>query len=161
MTRITCPAPLMFPTRYPADLHELPALSIRQPWAWLVAGGVKDYENRAWSAANPGRKFRGRFLIHAAQGCTRDEYDSAAFTARASFRHGHGAEIEIPPLMVMPRGCVIGAATVTGWCDEAPYDNPWAFTSGLIIEGAEMFAPIMCKGALGFFKPVLESEVKS
>ena len=54
-----CPPPLQFPTRYPADLHELAALSIRQPWAWLVAGGVKGYENRVWGAANPGRKFRG------------------------------------------------------------------------------------------------------
>lgn len=157
-----CPAPLQFPIRYPDDVCSLPALSIRQPWAWLVAGGVKTYENRVWAASNPGRKFRGRFLIHAAQGCTRDEYDSAAFSARAAFRRGHaGAEIEIPPLMIMPRGCIIGAATVTGWCDEAPDGNPWAFTSGLIIESAEMFAPIMCKGALGFFKPVLESEVKS
>lgn len=33
-------------------------------------------------------------------------------------------------LMIMPRGCIIGAATVTGWCDDPPEDNPWAFTSG-------------------------------
>jgi hypothetical protein len=67
------------------------------------------------------------------------------------------AQVQIPPLMVMPRGCIIGAATVTGWCDDPPEGNPWAVTSGLVIEGAEMFAPIMCKGALGFFKPKLEA----
>lgn len=152
-----CPAPLEFPTRHPDDLHQLPALSIRQPWAWLVAEGLKTFENRVWAASNPGRKFRGRFLIHAAAGCTQNEYSEAVVTARVAFRNANdGAEIDIPPLMIMPRGCIIGAATVTGWCDDPPEDNPWAFTSGLVIEGAEMFAPIDCKGALGFFKPTLE-----
>ena len=38
------------------------ALSLRQPWAWLVAAGHKDVENRTWST-----RFRGEFLIHAAK----------------------------------------------------------------------------------------------
>lgn len=33
-------------------------LSIRQPYAWLIAIGCKTIENRTWN-----RKFRGRFLI--------------------------------------------------------------------------------------------------
>ena len=36
------------------------ALSIRQPWAWLIARGVKTVENRTWAT-----NFRGRFYIHA------------------------------------------------------------------------------------------------
>ena len=44
------------------------ALSIRQPWAWLIVHGRKDIENRSWRT-----KFRGRFLVHAAQGMTRRE----------------------------------------------------------------------------------------
>ncbi len=35
------------------------AISIRQPWAWLVVVGIKDIENRTWS------KHRGPLLIHA------------------------------------------------------------------------------------------------
>lgn len=46
-------------------------LSIRQPWAWLVANGWKNIENRTWPTG-----FRGRFLIHAAKGMTRAEYDA-------------------------------------------------------------------------------------
>lgn len=38
------------------------ALSIRQPWAWLIANGHKDIENRT-SHTN----FRGDFLIHASK----------------------------------------------------------------------------------------------
>jgi len=36
------------------------ALSIKQPWASLIANGIKDVENRTWRT-----KFRGRIYIHA------------------------------------------------------------------------------------------------
>lgn len=37
------------------------ALTIKQPWARLVARGIKDIENRTWKT-----NFRGRVYIHAA-----------------------------------------------------------------------------------------------
>ena len=36
------------------------ALSIRQPWAWLIVNGYKDVENRSWAT-----KRRGPIWIHA------------------------------------------------------------------------------------------------
>ena len=36
------------------------ALSIRQPWAWLIVNGYKDIENRTWPT-----RFRGRVCVHA------------------------------------------------------------------------------------------------
>lgn len=36
------------------------ALSIKQPWASLIAHGIKDIENRTWKTS-----FRGRIYIHA------------------------------------------------------------------------------------------------
>ncbi len=36
------------------------ALSIIQPWASLIATGIKDVENRTWRT-----NYRGEFLIHA------------------------------------------------------------------------------------------------
>lgn len=43
--------------------HKLPkkALTVKNPWAWLIAQGIKDIENRTWRT-----NFRGRVLIHAA-----------------------------------------------------------------------------------------------
>lgn len=41
----------------------IPALSIRQPGAWLIVNGHKDIENRDWPTTN----FRGRLLVHADQ----------------------------------------------------------------------------------------------
>lgn len=36
------------------------ALTIKNPWALLIAAGIKDIENRTWRT-----KFRGRIYIHA------------------------------------------------------------------------------------------------
>jgi hypothetical protein len=44
------------------------ALSIRQPWAWLIVNGFKDLENRSWSTA-----FRGPVWIHAGKAWGRTE----------------------------------------------------------------------------------------
>lgn len=37
------------------------ALSVRQPWAWAIAKGYKNVENRSWTAT-----YRGPLAIHAA-----------------------------------------------------------------------------------------------
>jgi hypothetical protein len=37
-------------------------LTIKNPWAMLIAAGIKDIENRTWRT-----KFRGRILLHAAK----------------------------------------------------------------------------------------------
>lgn len=51
------PAPL---ARWSADLQRLKALTIRQPWAWLVVNGYRDIENPKWATHH-----RGPLLIHA------------------------------------------------------------------------------------------------
>jgi len=71
------PSGLSVPSGSGAALPNLPVLSIRQPWAWAIVHAGKDIENRNWPT-----RFRGRFLIHAAKGCTREEYlDACAFMA--------------------------------------------------------------------------------
>lgn len=55
MTRAATPM-----LRWTATREQLPALSIRQPWAWLIVNGFKDVENRTWSTT-----YRGPLLIHA------------------------------------------------------------------------------------------------
>lgn len=47
-------------------------LSLRQPWTSLVVNYGKWIENRRWNTT-----FRGEFLIHAAKGMTRREFDEA------------------------------------------------------------------------------------
>jgi hypothetical protein len=46
--------------RWTPSLARLLALSVRQPWGWLIVNGVKDMENRSWCTHH-----RGPLLIHA------------------------------------------------------------------------------------------------
>ncbi len=48
------------------------ALSLRQPWAWLVVSGHKDVENRVWRAA-----YRGPLLIHAGKAAPSERFPGA------------------------------------------------------------------------------------
>ena len=57
------------------------ALSIMQPWAWLIANGHKDIENRSWPT-----RYRGPVLIHA--GKREDEgFDPRDFKSLDSLEH--------------------------------------------------------------------------
>ena len=80
------------------------ALSIRQPWAWLIAEAVKDIENRRWATT-----YRGVFLIHAGkqfdseghEGATR--YTGVAVPSREDFETGGGGGIGGgPPCVTRP-----------------------------------------------------------
>lgn len=85
------------------------ALSLTNPWAWLVtreptiALPRKDIENRTWNT-----KFRGEFLIHAAKGMTRSDYDDAVSFVRS--RLGYEAARTIPPHTDLMRGGFVGRA---------------------------------------------------
>jgi hypothetical protein len=57
--------------RWTTGLKKLKAISIRQPWAWLIVNGYMDVENRIWAA-----NVRGRVLIHA--GASKSDTNSEA-----------------------------------------------------------------------------------
>ena len=125
------------------------ALSIRQPWAWLIVNGFKDVENRTWRT-----HFRGRIYVHAAKGMTRAEYDEARRVAL----HIRPA-IELPAYEEMERGGIVGAVDVTGCeaCDfdeRKPEQSPWAIGPfAFTLANAEALPFRACRGSLGFFKP--------
>lgn len=47
---------------------KLKVLTLRQPWATLVAEGIKKYEFRSWKT-----NYRGKVLIHAGVGVDRED----------------------------------------------------------------------------------------
>ena len=117
----------------------LPALSIRQPWAWLICHGGKDIENRDWHT-----NFRGRFLIHASQGMTRDEYVT---TARISDNNG----IHLPTFDALQRGGIVGEAEIIGCVTQSP--SKWFHGRyGFVLRNARPLPFHPCKGQLGFFR---------
>ncbi|MFJ3685562.1 ASCH domain-containing protein [Pseudomonas sp. NPDC090208] len=117
------------------------ALSIRQPWAWLIVHGGKDVENRSWKW-HP--KFRGRFLVHAAQGMTKDEYAEAA-----EFASSLG--VTVPPADQLLRGGVIGSVVLADSQDTS--QSPWYMGQKALVLREPLALPfIRIKGQLGFFE---------
>lgn len=128
------------------------ALSVRQPWAWLIVQRRKLFENRDWSHGYPARRkvvHGKRILIHAAAGMTRDEY--AACLAIAG-EYG----VEIPAFADLRRGGIVGWAVIQAWRERRP-NLPFAFGSGIELNTAGALGFMPCKGALGFFKPEFPS----
>ena len=126
------------------------ALSVRQPWAWLIANGYKDIENRTWST-----KYRGPVLIHAsARRITYAEYD-AALDVVIEYEKRTGRHVDIPGISnfrAAPwRGAIVGVATITGCIVESAspwFSGPYGFT----LEAARPLSHRPMKGRLGFFE---------
>ena len=118
------------------------ALSIRQPWAWLIANGHKKIENRDWKFEP---RQRGRIAIHAAKGCTKAEYENAVW-----FAENIDPTIEVPPLDDLERGGIVATVNLTG-CTTAS-DDPWFMGRiGLLLEDVQKTEFVPYKGQLGFF----------
>lgn len=136
------------------------ALSIRQPWAWLILHGGKDVENRDWSERYPAlREARellisgDRFAIHASKGMTRVEYEDALSFVHALSRHVRPFPpgLTMPAPESLPRGAIVGTARIAGISRN--YPSPWFFGPvGIVLrDAAPLSVPIPCKGMLGFF----------
>lgn len=116
------------------------ALSIRQPWAWLILYAGKDIENRDWPT-----KYRGPFLIHASKGMTRDEYENGVNTLEEI-----RPSLALPPFADLPRGGIVGSAVLADCVRES--DSPWFFGDfGFVLRDATPLPFRPYKGALGFF----------
>lgn len=115
------------------------ALSIKQPWAWLIIHGGKDIENRSWHT-----KFRGRFLVHASKGCTNLEYADA-------YRFARLLGVKLPRREDLERGGIIGSVELVDSVDNS--DSPWYMgQKGFVLRNPQplTFAPL--KGRLQFFE---------
>ena len=115
------------------------ALSVRQPWAWLLANGHKPIENRT-------RRFnyRGPLLIHAGATMRRSDWFAAHL-----FVQGFAPKIArvIPEPEELQRGGIIGITTATDCVEE--YDSPWfCGPFGIILANPKPLPFHPCKGAL-------------
>lgn len=129
----------------PTDIDfTLPALSIRQPWAWLILHAGKDIENRNWPT-----RVRGRVLIHAAKGMTRLEYDNTR-----DFFYGEidgPINLTLPKFEVLERGGIIGSVEIVDCVQRS--DSPWFFGEfGFVLRGPRPLPFYPCRGQLGFFR---------
>lgn len=126
------------------EMQKIPALSIRQPWAWLILNAGKDVENRNWVTSH-----RGRFLVHAAKGCTREEMAIALdFAGRVA-----GA-LRVPDRF--ETGGIVGVAEIVDCVRRHP--SPWFVGGvGFVLRDPQPLPFVPCRGALGFFRPRFEA----
>jgi len=111
------------------------ALSIRQPWAWLIANGHKPIENRTWAT-----RYRGPILLHAGL-----QPDTRFVTLLAEPL----ATVTVPD--DLDYGGIVGAATLVD-CVTAS-DDPWFVGPvGWVIRDARPVEFVACPGRLGLFE---------
>jgi len=128
------------------------ALSIKQPWAWLIAAGYKDIENRAWPT-----NFKARIYIHA--GKQPDSKGAWAIWGDRTFMEllDDIAKIQIPNLTTFwDKSAIIGEADIVDCVTQSK--SPWFVGPyGFVLANPTLYQkPIPCRGKLGFFDPDLK-----
>lgn len=120
------------------------AISVRQPWAWLIVYAGKNIENRTWIS-----NFRGPVCIHAAKGHKRSDWD--LFHEWAASKPGLKVYGKImKPSDHMMTGGIIGIANVTDCVLHHPSD--WFMGPvGYVLENVKPVDFIPVAGALSFF----------
>lgn len=116
------------------------ALSIQQPWAWLICNGYKDVENRTWRSA-----FRGPVLIHAGK-----KYSPDAEVAYAIL--GAEADRIIPQRRDLSYGGIVGVAEILACIEGDTRFSPWQFGPfAFAFKHARPLPFLPWRGSLGFF----------
>lgn len=123
------------------------ALSIRQPWAWLILNAGKDIENRSWHT-----NVRGRVLIHAAKGMTRSEWENAVYDVHATCDVSAKVLQEGCEFNQLQRGGIIGSVEITDCVRSSA--SPWHAQGqwGFVLRNPQPLPFQPLKGALGFFE---------
>ena len=136
-------------------------LTIRQPWATLIALGEKQFETRSWRTS-----YRGDLAIHAGMtvdraACLREPYLSVLA------RHGYTAD-NLPSGVILATSRLAGCCEVTSQQAQQNWPGGNEYTFGDYAEGrfawklgevVPLAHPIPAKGRLGLWEyPVLEQE---
>jgi len=125
--------------RWTPKLKKLKAISIRQPWAWLIVNGYKDIENRIWAA-----KLRGPILIHAGQSKSNTTPDALAYIKR---------KYRVPNLPdTFETGGIVGIAEITD-CVQRHRSKWFQGPYGWTLAHARRLPFKSVKGCLKFFNP--------
>jgi len=122
------------------------ALSIRQPWAWLILHAGKDIENRNWCPRHPGLRFRGMCLIHAGIALQPISDDLRTWVRRTS-------SVDLPRSEELPRGGIVGQVDVIDVVRQS--SSPWfEGQCGLVLASPKPLPFVACRGRLGFFEAI-------
>lgn len=135
------------------------AISIRQPWAWLIirpdivdpaarllafsSGLIKDIENRDWNT-----HFRGPVLIHAGKSKDEGDWNDAFWALREAA--GDEAASLLPPFSALDCGGIVGRAEVMGCVNHSA--SKWFYGDfGFQLANSQPVPFVPLRGQLSFF----------
>lgn len=120
------------------------AISIKQPWASLIAHGIKDIENRTWKC--PQKYIGQKILIHASKVRTKDYFIPKRLFINSKI-------CSILESKELPEGAIIGSVVIADCVLNHP--SVWAEKGcwNWVLKDAVLFdKPIMnVKGKLSFW----------
>ena len=125
------------------------AISLKQPWAWLMTIGPKRIENRKWAT-----RYRGPILVHASL-----RWDRVNFPLYGP----HSDQFHFPQIvdeatrLSMPRlvsdyltGGIVGMFTITDCVSQS--NDPWFFgPKGFVVKDARPLPFVRFPGKLNLF----------
>ena len=131
----------------------LKALSIRQPWAWLIVNGFKDVENRTWHTS-----VRGTFLIHSSATMTVGDYAACClFLSSLEYTADEKQRLDEtwPGFEHFERGGIVGSAELVSCVFRS--ESQW-FTGdvGFVLANPKPLPFIPYKGMQKFFNVQLK-----
>lgn len=135
-------------------MTEIPALTVRQPWAWAIARGHKPIENRTWSTT-----YRGPLAIHAAKKWD-DEYALTAMVHTVREQGGTLPATLADDLPSSGTGRIVAVVDLVGICTRSSLSGPgcdcgpwaipehahWQLANARLVDGPEV------SGRLGLWR---------
>lgn len=114
------------------------AISIKQPWAWLIVNGHKDIENRTWRT-----KHRGELMVHTGKGLDMRDYWAAKEICDK-------LGIELPSPHDLVTGALIGKVHIVDVVTES--GSPWFFGPvGFVLKYPSTIYPMPALGKLNVY----------
>jgi hypothetical protein len=119
------------------------ALSIQQPWAWLIVNGYKDVENRSWPTSR-----RGPIYVHAGKKIDKDGYEWIQMMF---------PQIPLPDPKELETGGLVGTVSIVN-CVKQLQSKWFSGPYGFVLELGKpiKFRPYL--GKLSFFHVDAESQ---
>lgn len=154
------------------------ALSIKQPWAWLICAGYKDVENRNWHLHMPplqshpsyAKNVPMRIYVHTGKRFDVEGDDALLAVIRricpTLYANRTDFDYFCDIQSCCPLGAIIGEVDIVGCKFRDPDENanlysPWHVPGqyGFLLKNPVLYAhPIPYKGRLGFFTPDIEKK---
>ncbi len=139
--------------------HNLRALTVKDPWATLIAIGAKQIETRSYRT-----RHRGPIAIHSSKALSREDQELCTHEPICGALERAGIRSSAD----MPRGTVVAVAEIIG-CDQVPHAPDWETcvpdeperSFGFYSPGRWMWRlqgvhklpePVECRGMLGLWQ---------